>query len=311
MQPIRIIFIGTGEIGVELLKSLHQDSRFEIMLVVTGVDKPAGRKMELQPSAIKKTALELGMNLFQPENIKTVEAVEKLKNLTPDIILVMAYGQLLSQEVLDIPKIDCLNVHTSLLPKYRGASPIQSVLLNGEKKTGITLMKMVQKMDSGAIYQQFEINISENETTESLEQKLSELTAERIPESLIDLVEKKLEPIEQNESLVTHVTKIAKSDGLIDWTEPAEVIERKIRAFYPWPGTFTSFKGKRLKIHQAKAHRLETSEKAGKVIQQEGLTGVATGKGILELMVVQLEGKKPQGIKEFLNGNTDFVGSRL
>lgn len=312
MTPLKLIFIGTGEIGVRLLDSLNENPNIDLALVVTGVDKPAGRKMELQPSAIKKTALELGLEVYQPEAIKSPEAVEKLKNVAPDVILVMAYGQLLSQEVLDIPKIDCLNVHTSLLPKYRGASPIQSVILNGEKQTGITLMRMVKEMDAGPMYEQFKILLmSALETAGTLEARLAKLAAEKVPNSLVQIVEGKLEPTEQNEAEATFVTKISKADGQINWDEPAELIERKIRAFNPWPSCYTFFKGKRLKIHGAIAKNMDASAPPGTVVEKDGGVGVVTGKGILELIEVQPEGKKPQTMKEFLNGNGDFFGSKL
>ena len=343
MDPIKLIFTATGNVAVNLLKSLHHDSRFEILLVVTGTDKPMGRKMELQPNLIKKTALELGLKVFQPENIKSPEAIEQLKSADPDLMLVMAYGQILSQEVLDVPTINSLNVHASLLPKYRGASPIQSAILNGEPKTGITLMKMVKQMDAGAMYQHFEIPIT-NDTTASLEEKLANLAAEKIPDTLVKVAEGKLTPIEQNEAEATYVTKISKADGQIDWNEPAEVIERKIRAFNPWPSTYTFFKRKRLKILSASVlykrsiHHVAVDDDAGwagkgepptqrnltsfeldeedlgepgQVVEKNGKVGVATGKGLLLLSEVQLEGKKPQTMKEFLNGNGEFIGANL
>lgn len=310
MKKIKLIFTATGNIAVNLLKSLHADSRFEIALVVTGMDKPMGRKMELQANLIKKTALELGLEVFQPENIKAAEAIEKLKSADPELMLVMAYGQILSQEVLDVPAIDCLNVHASLLPKYRGASPIQSAILNGETKTGITLMKMVKQMDAGAMVQHFEIPIV-NDSTASLEEKLANLASQKIPDALVAVAEGKLKPIEQNEAEATYVTKISKTDGEIDWQEPAEVIERKIRAFNPWPSTYTFFNGKRLKISAAKVHFIQSSQEPGTVVQQEGWTGVVTGKGVLVLIEVQLEGKKLQTIKDFLNGNPEFVNTKL
>ncbi len=311
MNKIKIIFIGTGDIGRELLKSLNDHPFIEVILVVTGVDKPAGRKMELQPSVIKKTAFELNLEVFQPEAIKSPEAVEKLKSLAPDMMLVMAYGQLLSQEVLDIPSIDCLNVHTSLLPKYRGASPIQSAILAGEEKTGVTLMKMVKQMDAGAVYQQFEVELAQNETTGSLEAKLSSLAAQEIPNALIKVANGELKSMEQNEAEVTSVTKISKAEGQINWNEPADLIERKIRAFNPWPSAYTFFKDKRLKVLMAKAHDLHSTEPPGTVIKNEVWTGVVTGKGVLELIELQSEGKKPQTMKEFLNGNGEFFKVKL
>lgn len=309
-NKIKIIFIGTGEVGGLLLESLFHHPHFQIDLVVTGEDKPAGRKMELQASDIKKRALKLGLPVYQPANIKRSEAIEKLKSLAPDLIIVMAYGQILSQEVLDIPNIECLNIHASLLPKYRGASPIQSAILKGEKKTGISLMRMLRKMDAGPVFQQFEVLI-DGRTAGELEEKISQLSAECIPEALIQVTEGKLKAEDQNEDEVTYVHKISKSDGAIDWNEPVEIIERKIRAYNPWPSAYTFFKGKRLKIYLATIHDDQLHGRMGMTFKWEGRVVVLVRGGMVELKQVQLEGKNIQTIKEFLNGNPDFIGTTL
>jgi len=302
MEKIKIIFIGTDGIGSELLSTLSK--LFEVQLVVTGQDKPAGRKLQLQPSAIKLTAEELGLEVFQPIDINADLSVRRLANLNPDMIVVMAYGQILSREVLDIPRIACLNVHASLLPKYRGASPIQASILNLDKKTGVSLMQMVSKMDAGPVYKQFELSISASDTGQMLSDKLGKLSAEEIPKSLIE-VEDGLEPEPQNESNVTYCGKISKADGQIDWNRPAKEIMAQMRAFDPWPGTYTFFDGKRLRILAAELR--EGSGEPGLVKRD----GIACADGMIEPLELQIEGGNVQSLHDFINGHSDFIGSTL
>ncbi len=311
MKPIKIIFIGTGEIGVSLMEALVRHPQIDLTLVVTGIDKPMGRKMQLTPNEIKKAALNLGLDTFQPENINETSALEKLKGLNPDFLLVMAYGQMLKQPVLELPQIDCLNVHTSLLPTYRGASPIKSAILNGEEVTGISLMRVIKKMDAGPVYFQFKTDISNTDTGQTLSNKMAKLAAEEVPGAIVRIVDESLEPVEQNEAEATHVSKLEKADGVIDWSDSAEKIDCKIRAFNPWPSAFTFFEGKRLKIHQAKAHATPLPHKPGTVCEVEGRVGVSCGEGFLELIEVQVEGRKAQSIEVFLNGNQGFVGGEV
>ena len=260
--------------------------------------------MELKPSPVKEVALKLGLEVFQPEKIN--DSVDELQALDADIMIVMAYGQIVSQEVLGVPKKACLNVHTSLLPKYRGASPIQSAILAGDDETGVSLMKMELKMDAGAVYKTFPQAI-EADTTASLTEKLAALTADKVPDALVEIANGTLEATPQNEDEVTYVTKISKADGNIDWSEDAEVIERKVRAFNPWPSAYTFFNGKRLKIVEAAAASGDHEGENGMVEED----GVVCATGRLRLMKVQLEGKKVQDYQEFLNGNQDFIGSVL
>ena len=308
MDKIKTIFIGTAEIGSPLLKTLAKDERFEISLVITQADKPAGRKMELQPSPIKQVSKELGLSIFQPENIN--QSAKEIKEHNPDILLVFAYGQILRREILDIPTFGCLNIHTSLLPKYRGASPIQSSILNGDKETGVSLMKMDEEMDLGPVYASFQFSVPSSQTTPKLHDDLAKLSAEKIPDAIYTAITEDQSPTPQNEDEATYCKKITKADGQINWNEEAETIDRKIRAYAGWPGSYTFFEDKRLKILKATPI---TSESAtpGEVIEKESKVFIGTQKGVLQLFEVQMEGKKPQLIEEFIKGYNDFIGSSM
>jgi methionyl-tRNA formyltransferase len=304
MEKIKIIFVGTDSVGVELLRTLSK--LFEVVLIVTGQDKPAGRKLKLQPSPIKLVAEELELEIFQPIDINADLSIRRMANLNPDMILVMAYGQILSIEVLDIPKIACLNVHASLLPKYRGASPIQASILNMDKKTGISLMKMVSKMDSGPVYKQFEIGIGKNETARSLTEKLSKLSAEEIPKALIE-VQDGLQPEGQDEAKATYSGKISKADGQIDWNRPAQEIMAQMSAFDPWPGTYTFYDGKRLKILSAEVREGAPSGKPGLVKRD----GIVCENGLIQPLELQIEGGIVQSFRDYINGHPGFIGAHL
>ena len=304
-----IIFIGTGEIGSLLLEELHKDDRFDIKLVITQIDKPAGRKMKIMASPIKAMALNIGIKIDQPENINNKESIDSIKEMNPDMIVLMAYGQILKKELLGIPKFGCINVHASLLPKYRGASPIQQTLLNQDKITGINIMEMEEKMDTGPIFASFDIPIENNENAITLADRLANLTAYNTPNILDDICDGRAETKLQDNSKASYCQKINKSDGEIDWQEDANVIVAKIRAFTGWPGTFTFWNGKRLKILNGQSDKsLSTS---GLVFQKDHLIMVGTGKGSVILDKVQIEGRNVQSIDEFVKGYGDFVDSTL
>ncbi len=304
MEKIKIIFVGTDSVGCELLRTLSK--LFDVVLVVTGQDKPAGRKLQLQPSSIKLVAEELGLEVFQPIDINADLSIRRMANLNPDMIVVMAYGHILSREVLDIPSIDCLNVHASLLPKYRGASPIQASILNMDSKTGISLMKMVSKMDAGPVYKQFVLNIDHSDTAIALSDKLAKLSAEEIPKALIE-VEGGLQPDEQEESRVTYCGKISKADGLIDWNRPVKEIMAQMRAFDPWPGTYTTFDSKRLKILTAEISEGVPDGEPGMVKRD----GIVCADGLIRPLELQIEGGNSQSLHDFINGHPDFIGTQL
>jgi methionyl-tRNA formyltransferase len=305
MEKIKIIFVGTDSIGKELLRVLSK--LFDVKLVITGQDKPAGRKLQLQPSPVKLTAEELGLEVFQPIDINAELSVRRLINLNADMIVVMAYGQILSQEVLSIPRIDCINVHASLLPKYRGASPIQSAILNLDKKTGISVMRMVAKMDAGPVYRQFELSIDPVDSARSLSTKLAELSAKEVPRTLVDIEMQGLLASNQDESKVTYCGKISKADGKIDWKRPVAEIMAQMRAFDLWPGTYTFFGEKRLKMISAEPHEAELSGEPGLVKRE----GIVCGSGYILPLELQIEGGNVQSFHDFINGHPDFIGSKL
>lgn len=309
MQKICLVYIGTSEIAAPLLQALAKGDRFEVRLVVTAPDQPAGRKLELQPSPVKKAAQDLGFNVFQPRDINAAESLLKIRELKPDFLVLMAYGQILSEEVLKIPKKGCINIHPSLLPRWRGASPVQSALLEGDAKTGVSLMQMVAQMDAGPVFMQWPMPIAPEYNAITLSEKLAELTAARTPDALAQIAEGNLKAKPQNETQATLCTKIQKSDGQIKWDEPAELIARRVRAYAGWPGTWTRWNGKMLKILEAGVALQAHS--TGQVTADSGRIYVGTGLKSLELIKVQLEGKNPLFISEFIKGHPSFIGSIL
>jgi len=310
-NKLPILFIGTADIGAPLLRALSADKRFEIKLVVSQPDKPAGRKLELQPTAIKAEAIKLGLPVFQPEKINTPEALSELRKYKPEMIVLMAYGKILKKEILDLPLMGCINVHASLLPRHRGASPIQFCLLSGDKKTGISIMKMEEGMDTGPVYAAFDFPITDEDNAETVWDKLAKLTAEKTPDVLISIAEGKVDPKPQDDSKATFCAKIEKTDGLIDWSEPAKAIALKIRAYAGWPGTYTFWNGKRIKILKAEASDISYAHKPGTVTLEREQVRVTAGDGELILIEVQLEGKNAQPMAEFIKGHADFVGAEL
>ena len=320
---MKIIFMGTPDFAASALEKLVEAGH-EITLVVTQPDKPKGRSGELQVSDVKACALKHGFPVFQPERIKLPENVAYLKNYEADIYVVAAFGQILSQEILDIPKFGCVNIHASLLPKYRGAAPIQQAIIDGEKTTGVTIMQMAAGMDTGDILLQREIPIDDNETGGGLFDKLSELGAELIVEALPKIERGELTPIPQDEELATKCGKLSKNMGKIDFNKNAVAIRNLVRGLNPWPSAFTRHDGKMLKIWVADAlDDKQVKEISGNAevmknavpgtvsfVTKEAI-GVATGKGTLVLKEVQLEGKKRMLVKDFLLGNKIEIGTKL
>src|SRR5438874_3047978 len=254
---MRIVFIGTGEIGVPTLQALLK-SEHEIVAVVTQPDKPVGRAQLVEPSAIKKaltggaanasparTGRPLSLPILQPARIKERQAIEEIRALKPDVIVVMAYGQILPRDVLEIPKVACLNLHASLLPRWRGAAPIQAAIAAGDNQTGITVMYMDEGLDTGDILLQRTIDILPADTGGSLHERLATIAPEALLESLELLTKENTPRIPQDNALATYAPKLKREDGKIDWTDPADAIERKIRAFDPWPGAFMEFDGRK------------------------------------------------------------------
>ncbi|MBQ4220027.1 MAG: methionyl-tRNA formyltransferase [Butyrivibrio sp.] len=318
---MKIIFMGTPDFAASALEKIVEAGH-EITLVVTQPDKPKGRSGELQVSDVKACALKHGFPVFQPERIKLPENVAYLKNYEADIYVVAAFGQILSQEILDIPKFGCVNIHASLLPKYRGAAPIQQAIIDGEKTTGVTIMQMAAGMDTGDILLQREIPIDDNETGGGLFDKLSELGAELIAEALPKIERGELTPVMQDEKLATKCGKLSKNMGKIDFNKNAITIRNLVRGLNPWPSAYTRLDGKMLKIWSADAiDDKNVKEIAGNVevlknaapgtvsFVTKDAVGVATGKGTLVLKEVQLEGKKRMLVKDFLLGNKVEIGT--
>ena len=300
---MKVVFMGTPDFAVGALEKIIEAGH-EVTLVVTQPDREKGRGKEVAFSPVKECAIKHGINVFQPLKIRLPENVEELKKYEADVFVVAAFGQILSKEILDMPKYGCINIHASLLPKYRGASPIAWSILNGDEETGVTIMQMNEGMDTGDILLQRSIPIEKKETTEGLFDKLMVLGADMITEALDKLSKGELKAIPQDESLATKVGKMDKTFGLIDWNEAAEVIERKIRGLYSWPSAYTFIKGKRLKVFNADVTKVSQSEaKPGSIIKvdKDAFT-VMTGKDALTVKDIQIEGKRRMAVKEFLLG---------
>lgn len=309
----KTIFIGTPEFGAIILDKLCQ-SEYRPILAVTLPDKPMGRKQVIAPLPVKITAEKYKIPVIQPENIKDIK--KEIKDLEPDLAIVAAYSQLIPKDILEIPKFGFLNVHPSLLPKYRGSSPIQYAILNGETETGVTIMLMNEKLDSGKIVSLSRIPVSEGMDSEELTKK----TAEKGSELLLDIIPKwmnnEIKPIPQDDKKATYTKMLKKEDGKIDWHKTAEEIERKVRAFSSWPGTYAFWqnKGKTVKILKARVYKSPQQKKyeIGKVlVVPQNEIGVQCKEDFLVVEELQMEGKKESKAEEFLRGYQDFAGSIL
>ena len=303
---MRIVFIGTGEIGVPTLRAL-QKSEHELGGVVTQPDKPVGREQKITAPPIKKALIAGGPNAgpaqtLQPARIKDREAINQIRALAPDVIVVMAYGQILPRAVLEIPKIACLNLHASLLPRWRGAAPIQAAIAAGDREAGMTVMYMDEGLDTGDILLQRKIDISPSETGATLHDRLAQIAPEALLESLRLLAAGNAPRIPQDQALATYAPKLNREAGRLNWNESVEAIERKIRAYNPWPGAFTEFSGRNLKIFAASI--VDLRGKPGEILRKDRELVVATSDRALSLTDVQLEGKRRMSAAEFLRGRT-------
>ncbi|MCX6739747.1 MAG: methionyl-tRNA formyltransferase [Candidatus Parcubacteria bacterium] len=311
IRNIKVIFMGTPDFSVPALDAIINN--FKLLAVVTQPDKKVGRKQVITPSPVKKFVLDKGYEILQPASLKgNIELISRIKELQPDLIVVVAYGFILPPELIAIPKYGVINIHASLLPKYRGASPIQSAILNGDKQTGISVMLIDDKMDHGALLAQKTITITDYDNFESLHNKLSQLGADLLLDTVPKFYSEQIKPVPQDESKATYCKLITKEDGKIDWNKFAEEIDRQIRAFTPWPGTWTEWKGKSLKVIKSKVIKSEVgSHKVGEVFKVNDGIAIACGKDALEILELQLEGKKPMTAKEFSNGYGDLIGAIL
>jgi len=308
---MRVLFIGTGDIGLPSLEWLLSTPKHSVVGVVTQPDKPVGRKQVLTPPQIKVRALAAGLTVLQPLKIR--HAVEELKVFNADVAVVIAYGQILSRAVLDVPLLGCLNVHTSLLPRHRGAAPIQAAIRDGDTETGVTIMFMDEGLDTGDILLMQRLPIAADDTGGSLHDKLAQQAPEAL-EAALDLLATGHPPREkQDESKVTHVRKLTRQDGRIDWTRPAIELDRLIRAFTPWPGTSCLLKDAQMKIHRAQviAHA-DACPVPGTIVSAtaDGIL-VSCGNGLLNLLEVQIEGGKRLPAADFLRGHPLQAGDVL
>ena len=319
---MKIVFMGTPDFAVGALRSLHEAGH-EITLVVTQPDKPKGRGKEMAFSPVKIAAEELGIPVFQPVKIRLPESVEYLKSVEADVFVVAAFGQILTKEILEMPKYGCINIHASLLPMYRGAAPIQWVILNGEKEAGVTIMQMDEGLDTGDMLLSDKITLAEDETGDSLHDKLSEMGARLIVEALAKLEAGTLERRPQPEGPLFYAKMLKKEMGNLDFTKGAEELERTVRGLYSWPGAYTYYHGKVLKVIKADvAADEELAAADGATVDKNVQCGaivlvtkeaffVKCADGFLKITGVKPEGKKAMNVHDFLLGNRVTAGEVL
>lgn len=306
----RLIFMGTPDFAVPGFRALLTAPDFDIVGVFTQTDKPVGRKQTLTPPPIKLVALEGGRKIFQPLKLK--DEVETIRDLKPDLIVVIAYGKIIPQSILDIPTHGCINVHASLLPKYRGAACLNAPILNGDAETGVTIMKMDAGLDTGPILRQSKISLSGHETLSELHDRLSQLGAEILIPTLRDWLAGKIEVKKQDDSQASYIKTLKKEDGRIDWTKSARDIERLIRAYSPWPGAYSSWQGKIIKILEV-SHDVAplNGQKSGQIFLSDDKLAIQCGQDSLVILKLQLEGSRALDSQTFLNGNSSLVGAIL
>ena len=303
MSSLRIIFAGTPDFAASALSALI-NSKHEIIAVYTQPDRPAGRGRKLRASPVKEVALEHNIQVFQPDNLKETETHELLRSLNADLMVVAAYGLILPQVVLDIPRLGCLNIHASLLPRWRGAAPIQRAIAAGDKESGITIMQMNAGLDTGDILQLFTWPITQKDNGGDLHDRLAEIGANAIVEVSNNLENGSLTPTAQNDALATYAHKLDKKEAIIDWQSSASDIERLIRAFNPWPVAFTYLNDKTLRVWQALSIAENSDLEAGTVIacDKKGID-ISCGKGTLRLLKLQPSGSRAMDVASFINGH--------
>lgn len=313
MDPFRIVFFGTAQIAVPSLRALSGSGFAKVVAVVSQPDRPSGRDLKLQPTAVKAAATELGIPVLQPEKARAEEFLAEFRALRPDAAVVMAYGQILSQALLDIPKHGCVNIHTSILPKYRGAAPIQWAILNGDAETGVTLMKMDAGMDTGPIIAIARTPIGAEDNSQTLHDRLGEMGAELLVAKLPAYLRGEIQAAPQPEG-ATHARKISKEDGRLNWSEPARALWNRTRGLVPWPGAFAILpaepKPQVIKIWRAEP--MERAGAAGEILEAaKDQLVVGCGEGALRLLELQREGGRRLGAREFLAGFPLRAGQRL
>lgn len=312
---IRMVFMGTPDISATILRALAA-ARYNIVGVVTKADRPQGRKQEITGSPVKQAAQELALPVFQPFKLNE-EAVSTIAEWKPDIIVVAAYGKILPTSLLELPGFGCINVHASLLPRWRGASPVQNALLSGDQETGVTIMLMDAGMDTGDILSQEAIAIAPDETAEELLARLTDVGTALLLRTIPQWIARALKPTPQKNDQATLCQLIEREDGRIMWTDSADTIYNRYRALFPWPGIFTYWKKDdsvlRLKLLRVALQKQspQTEYQIGQVFELGDKVGVQTGAGVIFLDLVQLEGKAPMPLKDFLRGNPNLIGGLL
>lgn len=314
MSALRIVFMGTPELAAASLQALLASPQFQVVGVVTQPDQPKGRGLKLQPSPVKQIAQHDGLPVLQPLRAREENFIRELAALKPELIAVAAYGQILPKTILDLPRWGCLNVHTSLLPKYRGAAPIQHAILNGDSETGVTIMKMDAGLDTGDILAQETTPIQPGDNSETLHDLLAEIGARLLARVIPDFISGNIHPQPQPSEAATYAPKIKKQDGRIDWTQPARMIWNRVRAMVPWPGAFTHLAGTPqpllLKIWEAEAS--ERQGQAGSILQADkGGIVIGCGSGALRVLSLQREGGRRMNAAEFLAGHPLKVGQKV
>lgn len=314
-MPLRVIFFGTAELACASLRRLTEDPQFQVLAVVSQPDKPKGRDLRLQPSAVKQLALDRNLPVLQPRKARDAAFIEQLRGFRPDLMVVAAYGQILPQELLDVPRLGCLNVHTSLLPRHRGAAPIQWAILSGDQETGITIMKMDAGLDTGPILAMARTPIAPEDDSRTLHDRLADMGAELLVRTIADYAAGEITPVPQPEG-ATYARKISKEDGRIEWQATTGEIWNRIRAFTPWPGAFTFLPGagksRLLKIWDAQPRATQAGGSPGTILNT-GAEGIlaACGEGSLLIRALQLAGSRKMTAAEFLAGHKLAPGTVL
>ncbi|WP_346235547.1 methionyl-tRNA formyltransferase [Lysinibacillus telephonicus] len=303
-----VVFMGTPAFSVPILRMVHEEG-YEVLAVVTQPDRPVGRKRVLTPPPVKDEAIRLGLHVIQPEKLRDSSELDEILSLNPDIIITAAFGQILPKKLLDAPRLGCINVHASLLPKYRGGAPIHQAILDGEEKTGVTIMYMAEKLDAGDIISQREIAIEETDDTGSMFDKLSILGRDLLKDTLPLIVEGKNERLKQDETKATFAHNISREQERIDWSKDARTVFNQVRGLSPWPTAYTTFQGDNVKVWAAKMGLTSTNAEPGEVIKiNKDSFEVAAGDGkSIAILELQPAGKKRMTAEEYLRG----TGSKL
>ncbi len=310
MTRPRIAFFGTPAFAVPSLEAVHRIG--DVVAVVCQPDKPVGRGMQLTAPPAKARAIELGLEVHQPTKLKTPEFAAWMASLRADVAVVVAYGRILPKAVLEGPRLGCVNVHGSLLPRWRGAAPIQWAVIAGDTETGIALMKLDEGLDTGPVFAVCTTPVGDDETSGQLFERLAPLGAELLERELPAYIEGRATLVAQDDRLATHARMLEKADGVLDWSQPARAVQRRVQGVSPWPGASTLLRGKVVKVHAARAHAASTTAAPGTVIRADkGVLLVATGEGALELLTVQLEGKKAVKATDWVLGRGVAEGDVL